>query len=461
MLDKNVVMDVLAAALATGGSFAEVFVENTVNYDLALVNNVVERTRSGLDYGVGIRIFDGTNAVYAYTNDSSKDNLIKVAKSAAAAVKERSNTAAKPFTVLDCTNISPAGRVFASAPKSHIVDMLRKGGTAASDFDKLISQTRAVYTDVTTDILIANSDGLWVEDHRVRTRAGISAVASSANEKQTAGRNPGAQKGLEFYDNIDFAALGRDCAEEAVRMLNAKYAPGGKMTVIIDNGFGGVLFHEACGHSLEATGVAKKASEFWDKKGQLIANPIVSAIDDGTIPNAWGSQNVDDEGGKPAKNILIENGILKSFLVDRLNGLKMGEASTGSGRRQNYRFAPTSRMTNTYICAGKSSHDEIIAATESGLYAKRLGGGSVQPATGEFNFAVLEAYMIRDGKICEPMRGASLIGKGAEILKNIDMVGDNMTMEQGVCGSVSGGVPTNCGQPMIRVSEIIVGGRGE
>ena len=461
MLDKNLVADVLTAALSTGGSFAEVFVENTVRNNIVLINNAVDRSNSGIDYGVGIRIFDGTNAVYAYTNDSSADNLIKVAKSAAQAVKERNHTKVDNFVVLNYDNISPAKRAFNSAPKSEIVEILRVGGKAAMEFDAQITQTQLIYMDVTSDILVANSEGVWGEDHRVRTRSMLSAVASSASEKQTAGRSVGAQKGLELYDDVDFASLGRNAAEEAVRMLSAKYAPSGKMPVVIDNGFGGVIFHEACGHSLEATGVAKKASEFWDKKGTQVAPDIVSAVDDGTMPGEWGSQNMDDEGGKPARNVLIENGVLKSFLIDKRNGLKMGEKSTGNGRRQDYRFAPTSRMTNTFICAGKSTHDEIIAATEYGLYAKRMGGGSVNPPTGEFNFAVLEAYIIRNGKIAEPVRGASLIGRGSEVLKNIDMVGDTMTMDTGMCGSISGAVPTNVGQPMIRVSEITVGGRSD
>jgi TldD protein len=244
-------------------------------------------------------------------------------------------------------------------------------------------------------------------------------------------------------------------------MLRAGYAPGGKMNVVIGNGFGGVIFHEACGHSLEATSVAKKSSEFWDKKGSQIASSIVTAIDDGTMPGEWGSLNVDDEGSTPRRNVLIKDGILQTFLVDRLNGTRMGEMSTGNGRRQNYRFAPTSRMTNTYIDVGDSTFDEIIAATEYGLYAKRMGGGSVQPGTGEFNFAVSEAYMIRNGKIAEPVRGASLIGRGSEVLMNIDMIGKDMDFGQGMCGSMSGSVPTNCGQPTIRVKEILVGGRSD
>jgi len=459
MLDKNLVRDVLSAALSTGGSFAEVFVENTVTNGVSLINNKVERAQSAIDYGVGIRIFDGTNAVYAFTNDTSRDNLIKVAKEAAGAVKERSNKTTNDFVVLNFDKISPAKVPYNTVSKKTIVDMLRQAGTAAFATHNLVTQTSCNYLDVATDVLIANSDGLWAEDTRNRTRAMISAVASGENEKQTASRGPGAQKGFDFFDGIDFAALGRDVAEEAVKMLSAGYAPSGKMDVVIDNGFGGVIFHEACGHSLEATGVAKKASEFHDKKGKLIANPIVTAIDDGTMPGEWGSQNIDDEGGASRRNVLIKDGILNTFLIDKLNGLRMGEESTGSGRRQNYRFAPTSRMTNTYIAAGQSKRDDIISATEYGLYAKRMGGGSVQPATGDFNFMVLEAYMIRGGKIAEPVRGASLIGKGSQVLQNIDMISDDMTMEQGMCGSMSGSIPTNVGQPLLRVKDILVGGR--
>jgi len=461
MLDRNLAADVLAAALSTGGSFAEIFMENTVSNNITLINNVVEKAQSGIEYGVGIRVFDGLNAVYAYTNDSGRDNLLKVAKEAAGAVKENKGSAVAQFKVLNFDRISPMQKPYNTVPKKTMVDMLRLAGSAATGASAEITQTTASYMDVVSDVLVANSEGVWGEDKRNRTRAHFSAVASSANEKQTASRSPGSQKGFEFYDGIDFAAIGKVCAEEAVVMLHAGYAPSGKMNVVIDNGFGGVIFHEACGHSLEATGVAKKASEFWNKKGKKIAADIVTAIDDGTMPFEWGSQNMDDEGGKPQRNVLIENGILKTFLVDKLNGLKMGEPSTGSGRRQNYRFAPTSRMTNTFIAPGTDSRDDIISSTEYGLYAKKMGGGSVQPSTGEFNFAVLEGYMIRDGKIAEPVRGASLIGRGSEVLANIDKISADMAMEAGVCGSISGGVPTNVGQPMIRVQNILVGGRSE
>jgi len=300
---------------------------------------------------------------------------------------------------------------------------------------------------------------VWAEDRRVRTRISVGAVASEGNEKQTGSQSPGAKGGYEFIEGLDLKDLGLRAATTAVTMLKAGFCPGGRMPVIIDNAFGGVIFHEACGHILEATSVAKGASVFSGRMGEKIAADCVNAVDDGTLAGEWGSINVDDEGTPARRNMLIENGVLKSYLIDYLNGLKMGMASTGSSRRQSYRFAPTSRMTNTYILPGNDKTEDIIGATEYGLYAKQMGGGSVDPASGEFNFAVLEGYLIRDGKIAEPVRGASLIGKGHEVLLDIDKVGDNFEHAAGMCGSLSGAVPTNVGQPMIRVKEMTVGGR--
>ena len=231
------------------------------------------------------------------------------------------------------------------------------------------------------------------------------------------------------------------------------------MPVVMDGGFGGVIFHEACGHSLEATSVAFGTSEFCGKLNTQIASPIVTAIDDGTMANEWGSTNIDDEGNPTSRLVLIENGILKNYMVDRLNGRRMNMAPTGSGRRQDYTFAPTSRMRNTFIAPGKDDENEIIATAGDALFAKKMGGGSVNPATGEFNFAVAEGYLIRDGRIAEPVRGATLIGRGADVLMKIDRVGSRMWMAQGMCGSMSGSVPTNVGQPRIRISEMTVGGR--
>ncbi|MDR2648724.1 MAG: TldD/PmbA family protein [Clostridiales bacterium] len=458
MLSKQLVYDILTAALQSGGDFAEIFVDNNEKNSISMINGAVEKALWGVDYGCGIRVFSGYGAVYAYTSDTSRDNLLKVARNASQAARNGKNGACLELQKACFENIHPVRISPASASKKIAAEKLRIASDAAFAYSARVSQTSGGFLGYVQDVLIANSDGLWAEDRRTRTRILFEAVASSDNEKQVGYTGPGAHMGFEFLDTLDFKEMGFECARIAITMLDAELCPSGRMPVIIDNGFGGVVFHEACGHSLEATSVAIKSSVFSDSLGKRIASDKVTAIDDGVMPGEWGSLNIDDEGTKTRRNVLIENGILKSFLIDRLNGLRMGMASTGSSRRESYKFAPTSRMTNTFIAAGNDRAEDIIADTEYGLYAKKMGGGSVQPATGEFNFAVTEGYMIRGGKITEPVRGATLIGRGSEVLLNVDRVADNLALAQGVCGSLSGSVPTDVGQPMIRVKELTVGG---
>lgn len=459
MFSEELLVDVMLAALSGGGDFVELFGEDTYSTVNRMLNGMVEEGVSGRDYGLGIRIFQGLRSVYAFTNDTDRDNLIKVALEAAAAL-QGSGQAGQ--IVLNRVKIEKAHPIMVeprSVGQAEKVAIMKKAHQAAAGYDKQISQVVVNYADTDQNVFIANSDGLMVTDRRVRTRMSIGTVASKGNEKQTIFSGPGAHRGFELFEMVDIEELAIDAAKSAVIMVNANYAPSGRYPVIIDNGFGGVIFHEACGHSLEATSVAKGASEFSGRLGQKVAAELVTAVDDGTIPNAWGSLNIDDEGTKTRRNVLIEDGILKGYMIDKLNGRRMGMEPTGNGRRQSYKFAPTARMTNTFICAGKHTRDEIISNTEYALYAKKMGGGSVNPATGEFNFAVNEGYIVRNGKIDEPVRGATLIGKGSEILQKIDMVGNNLTTGQGMCGSLSGSIPTDVGQPTIRVSEIVVGGR--
>jgi len=258
---------------------------------------------------------------------------------------------------------------------------------------------------------------------------------------------------------MDIEAHAKEAAKVAKTMLYADDCPSGVMPVIINNAFGGVIFHEACGHSLEATSVAKNASVFSGKKGTKIANEIVTAIDDGTIDHAWGSANYDDEGYPQRRRVLIKDGILNSYMIDKINARRMNEEPTGSSRRQNYKFSPTSRMSNTFIDNGDSTLEEIIANTKYGLFAKKMGGGSVNPGNGDFNFSVMEGYMVRDGKIAEPVKGASLVGNGAKILHKIDMIANNLKRQRGMCGSASGSIPADVGQPSVRVQAITVGGK--
>ena len=356
-------------------------------------------------------------------------------------------------------DIHPVQIAPTSVSNAEKIDVVKASYAAAKAYDPSIVQVTCQLLDVDHNILIANTEGTYAQDRQIRTRLFTQAVAEKNGETQVGYHAPGRRMGMEMFDFIDPKAVGVRAAKQAVTMAGAGYCPAGVMTVAIENGFGGVIFHESCGHSLEASAVAYGQSQFCGKLGQQIAAPCVTAIDDGTIPNAWGSINIDDEGTPAQRKVLIENGILKSYMIDKFNGRRMGMASTGSSRRQSFAYTPTSRMTNTYIAAGNDKNEDIIASIEYGLYAKEMGGGSVNPVTGEFNFAVNEGYIVRNGKICEPVRGASLVGKGSEILQNIDMVGTDMDMGQGMCGSSSGSVPTNVGQPLIRVSSITVGGR--
>ena len=463
MISKEIATQVLEKCLITGGDFAEIFEEDSITNSISVLDDKVENILGGRDYGIGIRIFKNLKSVYAYTNDNSLSSLLDTAYKAAIALGKIEDGKSivlnnqKTFKNMHPIKIYPN-----TVDCKDKIKVMKTAYKSAKDFHSDISKVSVGYLDKEQNILIANSEGLYTEDTRIRTRLMINAIASNENENQTGSQNPGRLMGFEmFKDEIDPEYHAKEAAKTAHIMLHAKNCPAGKMPVAIDNGFGGVIFHEACGHSLEATAVAKGNSVFCDKLGQQIASSKITAIDDGTMKNHWGSSNIDDEGTPTRRNVLIENGILKSYMVDKLNGRRMKTDPTGSSRRQSYKFAPTSRMTNTFIAPGNDKVEDIIKSIDDGLYAKKMGGGSVNPVTGEFNFAVAEGYLVKNGEIKEAVRGASLIGKGSEVLMNIDMVGDNLAQAQGMCGSVSGSIPTNVGQPMIRVKEITVGGRSE
>ena len=459
LLSEVLCSEVIAVAMSTGADFAEIFCEHTKNESIQLVDGKINRIQNNVLSGVGVRAFLGTRTVYASTTDLSRGGLITCAKGVADAIGQSKAEVQIRLTERIFPNIHPVRILPHSADMKQKIDLLRSGCTAAKDESPLISQVSGTLLGVDHTILIANSEGLYTTDRHVRTRMSIAAVASKDGENQQGFYGPGRGMGLEVFEMFPPESIGKRAAKQALVNLRADYCKAGQMTVAIENGFGGVIFHEACGHSLEATSVAIGASQMAGKLGQQIANPKVTAIDDGTIPSAWGSVNIDDEGNPTNRTVLIENGVLKNYMIDRLGSRRMGMPMTGNSRRESYAYEPTSRMTNTYIANGPDKNEDIIKSIEYGIYAASMGGGSVNPLTGAFNFSVSEGYMIRNGEICEPVRGASLIGKGSEILQDIDMVGQNMATGQGMCGSSSGSVPTDVGQPLIRVSKITVGGR--
>lgn len=459
MISREICQRVLRKAVSTGADYAEIFAENTVDHSIRMTGGKVDAVGDTVIAGAAVRVYKGLRSVMASTVDTTEAGLLRCAGQAAEALGQ--GTAGIDIVLKERLfgDIHPVREVPSSISNREKAAVLKEGCCAAKEYSEAVSQVMGTLLDVDHNILIANSEGLYTQDRQIRTRLIIEAVAEVNGETQTGMCSPGRRMGMEMFDTIDPRAVGVRAAKQAVTMAGAGYCPAGVMPVAIENGFGGVIFHEACGHSLEATSVAYGRSQFAGRLGEKIAGEKVTAIDDGTIPGAWGSINIDDEGTPSRKNVLIENGVLKSYMIDKFNGRRMGMESTGSSRRQSYSFTPTSRMTNTYIAPGPDRNEDIISSIEYGLYAKEMGGGSVNPVTGEFNFSVREGYMIRGGRICEPVRGASLVGKGSEIIRNIDMVGSNLDLGQGMCGSSSGSIPTNVGQPLIRVSSITVGGR--
>ncbi len=460
--DKRVAEEILGTVLKYGGDFAELFVEDRYSTNIDLKNGKVETAQTGRMFGIGIRGFLGDKAIYAYTNDLSRDNVLAVAKRVGEALGEVKladlslDLRKKELENRHVVILKPQ-----DVRKGTKVGYMKRAYESAKGYSPLIAQVVVHYWDYDQNVLIANTEGVYVTDNRVRTRLMINAVAVKDGQMESGFYGPGAGMGPEFLERIDVEQAGTRAARIAVRMVDAQPAPAGKMTVVISNEFGGVIFHEAVGHALEASSVAKGMSVFSGKLGQQVGAECVSAVDDATIPNAWGSANVDDEGTPTQRNVLIENGVLKSYMIDKLGSRRMGMSSTGSGRRQDYTFAPTSRMSNTFILPGDYYPEEVIASVDYGLYAKTMGGGSVQPATGEFNFAVNEGYLIENGKVTKPVKGATLIGKGYEIIQKIEMVGNDVERGQGMCGSYSGSIPADVGEPTIKVREILVGGRNK
>ena len=459
MLPQSLVKEALGIALSTGADYAEVFAEHTNQKAIQMISAKVEKIDDVVIAGVGIRIFKGTRCISGSASSLERETILSCARKVADALVGTSLFSDIVLRERCFGDIHPVKVVPSSVENAYKVNFLKEACMAAKEYHSDISQVTGTFLDVDHNILIATSEGLFAEDRQIRSRIAVNAIASKNGENQTGSCSPGARVGMELFELFPPKEVGTEAARQAITMLNAGYIDAGVMPVAIENGFGGVIFHEACGHSLEASCVALGQSVFGGKLGEQIANTKVTAIDDATIPNGWGSINIDDEGTPGEKTVLIENGILKSYMVDKLNGRRMGMASTGNSRRQSYAYEPTSRMTNTYIAAGDDDDKDIIASMELGLYAKKMGGGSVNPLTGQFNFAVAEGYIVRNGKICEPVRGASLIGKGSEVLMNIDMVGKNVDRGQGMCGASSGSIPTDVGQPLIRVSSITVGGR--
>ena len=459
MLDRALIGDIIDEALSTGGDFAEVFVENTKNREISLGNGKVENADTQLTLGIGIRVFKGLFQTYAYTNLMDRENLLKTARRAASALDGSREIQRINLVDLEFENKHKIKQSLFEFNRTKEVEILQKVSEKMFQTSPLCVRTDINSTRKNRKILVANSEGVWAEDEQNYARVNIKVTTERDGESANASDRVGAQMGSEFFSSHNFEEMAEKVVHRAVNKLDAVACPSGVMPVVIGGGFGGIIFHEACGHSLEATSVAPERSVFSGKLGQKIASDVVSAVDDATIPHAWGSINIDDEGTPTQRKILIENGILKNYMVDKFNGRRMGMLSNGAARRENYTFIPTSRMSNTMILSGKSTKEEIISETPYGVYAEMTGGGNVRPETGEFNFTITDAFLIEKGKITKYLKGVKLIGRGQDVLLNIDKVGNDLFCKQGVCGSISGKVPVETGQPTIRVQGLTVGGQ--
>ncbi len=460
LIDDDVVTRVLSAALRTGGDFAEVFAEDKRSSSAYLDDGKIEELSSGRDRGAGIRVVVGETTGFAHTADLSETGLLAAAEAAAAAAREGgAGTRTVALTRTEVRHPSPAQIQPSDVAKATKVALLQRADGAARAAGGDIRQVSASYADSRRRILIANSDGLLTGDDQVRTLFTVGAVALGDTGMQTGRESIGHTIGFELFDRYDVEELARAAAERALTKLAARPAPTGELPVVIGPGGGGVLFHEACGHGLEADLIAKGASVFKDRRGEQVASPLVTLVDDGTVATEWGAFGCDDEGTPAQRNVLIQDGILTDYMWDFLRSRKEGRPRSGNGRRQSYQHLPMVRMTNTFILDGPDDPASIVSGTEHGVYVAKLGGGQVNTATGDFVFGMTEAYLIENGEITEPLREGNLIGNGPEVLQNIEAVGNDFEFgPPGTCGKDGQGVPVGDGVPTLRVSKLTIGG---
>lgn len=460
MIDRDVLERILSAALKTGAEFAEIFASDWKGTGVGLDDGRIEQMSTSRSRGAGIRVIKGDTTGFAHTADLSEAGLLAAARAAAEAASQ--GTGGVRTVALEARQrrvVSPIEIDPSSIAKAAKVDLLRRVDDAARSSGAAITQVSAGYSDGRTEILVANSDGLLAQDERVRSLLRVSAVANGDTGMQTGFDSLGHTMGFELFDKVSVEDVARTAAQRALTKLKARPAPSGTMPVVIKAGSGGVLFHEACGHGLEADLVAKGASVYQGKVGELVASPLVTLVDDGTMTHEWGAIAIDDEGHPSQYNVLIQDGVLTDYMWDYLRSRNEGRRPSGNGRRQSYQHLPMVRMTNTYVLNGQEDPQDIIRDTQSGVYVAHLGGGSVNTATGDFVFGMTEAYLIENGEITEPLREGNLIGNGPQVLRDIDRLGDDFAMgNPGTCGKDGQGVPVGDGQPTLRVKALTIGG---
>jgi TldD protein len=456
LIEAGLAERVIARALARGGEFAELFCEERRGFGLSIDESRIERPQAGHERGGGVRVVADGVSYFAHVDGLAEQDLMRAAEGASAALGDG---AAKPRP-LEALSGGAAGEIEidpASVPAERKAELLRELDERARSQGEEIAQVSASYAEGRRRVLVANSEGLQAADDRTRVRLGAQAVARRGDTVETGFETLGALRGFELLEE-DPAAVAEQAAGTAIALLDADPAPTGEMTVVVGGGFGGVLFHEMTGHGLEADAVQKGASVYAERMGERIAEPVVTAYDDGAMTGEWGSGAIDDEGAPTRRTPVIEEGKLVSYLYDRLRADRDGVESTGNGRRESFRHLPIPRMTNTYIAPGEANPEAIIGEVERGFYAVSFAGGQVEPATGDFVFGVSEGYLIEKGKVTSPCRGATLIGNCLVALARIDAVGSDFEMKTGFCGKAGQRAPVGTGQGHVRIRGMTVGG---
>jgi len=460
--DRGIIQDVIEAALTRGGDFAELFVQRSSSNGASFEEGHIREAESGARLGVGIRVIKGERTGYAALDELSKDTLMTAA-SAAAQIADSPAGDRRVILPVGCTvipTISPILRDVDSVALAQKTGLLERADRGARAQDSRVIQVVVQYAELRRDIMICNSEGLWVEDSAQIIRLVVRSVVETDNRRETGRYGIGGHVGFEIFDKLDAQDCGRRATRQAVTLLDAREAPAGPQMVVMANGWAGVLLHEAVGHGLEADAARKGSTIFAGKLGQQVASELCTVVDDGSLPGYRGSIGIDDEGSPSERTVLIENGILRSYMTDQLNARLMGLPLTGNGRRESYLHVPIPRMTNTFLEAGDSDPEEILRSVKKGFYAVEFGGGQVDTASGQFVFNVTEGYLIEGGRATAPVKGATLVGNGPEVLKQVDRVGSDCALDPGLgtCGKAGQHVPVGVGQPHLRIREMTVGG---
>jgi TldD protein len=451
----------LGEALSAGGKYADLYFEYLVTTSISVDESIVKSATQGTTLGVGIRVIAGERTGYAYSDDLSPDKIVKAARVAACIASGPASVEKVGFTERPTRDLYPVLTAPTETSLAERVELVKRADRAAREADPRVFLVQAMYADNLRHVLIATSDGGITVDRQPLTRLGVSAYVRGDNGmRQSAYSGGGGRVGLDFFERKTPESFAREAVRQALVQLEAVEAPAGETTVVLGPGWPGILLHEAVGHGLEADFNRKGVSAFSNRIGQQVASPLCTVVDDGTIRDRRGSLNVDDEGNATGETILIENGVLRGYLHDRLSSRLLATHPTGNGRRESYQHIPLPRMTNTFMRAGTSDPEEIVRSVKKGVYCATFGGGQVDITSGNFVFTASETYLIEDGRLTRPVRGATLIGNGPEALKMVSMVGTDLRLDEGVgiCGKEGQSVPVGVGIPTIKIDRMTVGG---